>query len=57
MLWICFSFKKVDRRSTIIHVFTETPPTQRSGKVVWFMQNEQYIFVYRAQLMNVNIIL
>jgi len=27
-LWICFSLKKVDRRSAIIHVLTNTPPTQ-----------------------------
>ena len=26
--WICFSFKKVDRRKAIIHVCTKTPPTQ-----------------------------
>ena len=37
--WICFSFQKVDRWRAIIHVFTETPPTQRSRKVVWVMQN------------------
>ena len=30
--WICFSFKTVDRRSAIIHVFTKTPPTQGSRK-------------------------
>ena len=48
--WICFFLlKKVDRRSAIIHVFTKTPPTQRSRKVV------RYLFLYRAPLTNVNI--
>ena len=28
--WICFSFKKVDWRSTMIHVSTKNLPTQRS---------------------------
>ena len=45
-------FYKGDQRSAIIHVFTETPPTQRSRKI---MQNEPHLFVYRAQLTNVNI--
>ena len=49
-----FAFKKVDRRSAIIHVFTKTPPTQRSLKVLRFMQNEPHLFVYRAQRTNVN---
>ena len=52
---ICFSFKKVDRRSAIIHVFTEPPPTQRSRKVVRFMQNEPHLSLYRAQLTKVNL--
>ena len=39
-----------------IHVFTETPPTQKSQKVVRFMQNEPpHLFLYRTQLTNVNI--
>ena len=50
--WISFS---LDRRSAIIHVFTETPPTQMSRKVVRFMQNEPHLFLYKAQLTNVNI--
>ena len=54
--WICFSFKKVDRRSAIIHVFTKTPPTQGSRKVVRFMQNEPQFILYRAQRTNVNIL-
>mgnify|MGYP007091343061 CR=1 FL=1 len=54
--WICFSFKKVDRRSAIIHVFTKTPPTQGSQKVIRFMQNEPQFILYRAQRTNVNII-
>ena len=53
--WICFSFKKVDRRSAMIHVFTKTPPTQGSRKVARFMQNEPQFIVYRAQRTNVNI--
>jgi len=31
-------------------------PTQRSRKVVRFMQNEPHIFMYRAQRTNVNIL-
>ena len=50
-----FFFQKVDRRNAIIHVFTKTPPTQRSRKVVRFMQNESHLFLYRAQGTNVNI--
>ena len=50
-----FSFKKVNRRSAIIHVFTKTPPNQRSRKVVRFMQNEREFILYRAQRTNVNI--
>ena len=51
---MCFSLKKVDRRSAIIHVFTKTPPTQGSRKVVRFMQNEPQFISYRAQRTNVN---
>jgi len=39
-----FLLKKVDRRSAIIHVFTKTPPTQRSRNVVMLMQNEPHLF-------------
>jgi len=40
----------------MIHVFTKTPPTQGSRKVVRFMQNEPQFILYRAQRMtNVNI--
>ena len=53
--WICFPFKKVVRRSAIIHVFTKTPPIHGSRKVVQFMQNEPQFILYRAQRTNVNI--
>ena len=53
--WICFSFKKVDRRNAIIHAFTKTPPTQGSRKVVRFMQNKPHFSLYKAQRTNVNI--
>ena len=46
--WICFSFKKVDRRSAVIHVFTKTQSIQGSRKVVRFMQNEPQFILYRA---------
>ena len=52
--WICFPFKKVVRRSAIIHVFTKTPPIHGSRKVVQFMQNEPQFILYRAQRTNVN---
>ena len=39
----------------MIHIFTKTPPTQGSRKVVWFMQNEPQFILYRAQRTNVNI--
>jgi len=47
-LWICFSFKKVDRRSAIIHVLTKTPPTQGSRKVVRFMQKGLRIYFVQS---------
>ena len=46
--WICFSFKRVDGRRATIHVFTETPPTQRSRKVVQSMHNEQRLLFVQS---------
>jgi len=37
------------------HVFTKTPPTQGSRKVVRFMHNGPQFIVYIAQRTNVNI--
>jgi len=48
-------FFKVDRRSAMIHVFTKTPPTQGSRKVVRFMQNKPQFILYITQRTNVNI--
>ena len=49
-----FFFWKIDRLSAIVHVFTKTPPTQMSRKVVRFMQNEREFILYTAQRTNVN---
>ena len=43
------------RQSAIIHVLTKTPLTQRSRKVVRFMQNEREFILYRAQRTNVDL--
>ena len=40
----------------MIYVFTKTPPTQGSRKVVRFMQNEPQFILYRAQPKNVNVL-
>jgi len=39
----------------MITVFTKTPPTQASRKLVRFMQNETQFILYKAQRTNVNI--
>ena len=48
--------RKLNQWNAIIHVFTKTPPTQGSQKVVRFMQNEPQFILYRAQRTNVNIV-
>ena len=50
-------FTLMKQQLDIIHVFTKTPPTQGSRKVVRFMQNDPQFILYRAQRTNVNIIL
>jgi len=51
--WICFSFKKVDRRSAIIHVLPRLHPLK--GRTVH--ANWTAFIVYRAQRTNVNTLL
>ena len=51
---LVFFLKKVDRQSAIIHVFTETPPTQRSRKGHTVHATWITFILYRAQQTNVN---